>query len=42
MSINENALAFNIDPMGAPGMQWAEQRQGPIRPRLGWVIEEVV
>ena len=40
--MDENALAFNIDPMGAPGMQWAEPRQGPIRPRLGWVIEEVV
>jgi len=39
--MDENALAFNIDPMGAPGMQWAEQRQGPLRPRLGWVIEEV-
>jgi len=39
--MDENALAFNIDPMGAPGMQWAEPRQGPIRPRLGWVIEEV-
>jgi lipopolysaccharide transport system ATP-binding protein len=39
--MDENALAFNIDPMGAPGMQWAEQRQGPIRPRLGWVIGEV-
>lgn len=37
--MDENALAFNIDPMGAPGMQWAEQRQGPVRPRLGWVIE---
>jgi lipopolysaccharide transport system ATP-binding protein len=39
--MDENALAFNIDPMGAPGMQWAEPRQGPIRPRLGWVIETV-
>ncbi len=39
--MDENALAFNIDPMGAPGMQWAEPRQGPIRPRLGWVIDEV-
>jgi lipopolysaccharide transport system ATP-binding protein len=37
--MDENALAFNIDPMGAPGMQWAEQRQGPVRPRLNWVIE---
>jgi lipopolysaccharide transport system ATP-binding protein len=39
--MDENALAFNIDPMGAPGMQWAEQRQGPLRPRLNWVIENV-
>ncbi|MGC1375330.1 MAG: ABC transporter ATP-binding protein [Anaerolineales bacterium] len=39
--MDENALAFNIDPMGAPGMQWAEPRQGPIRPRLGWAIEAV-
>jgi lipopolysaccharide transport system ATP-binding protein len=39
--IDENALALNIDPMGAPGIQWAEQRQGPIRPRLDWVIENV-
>jgi lipopolysaccharide transport system ATP-binding protein len=39
--MDENALAFNIDPMGAPGMQWAEPRQGPLRPRLGWVIEDV-
>lgn len=38
--MDENALAFNIDPMGAPGMQWAEQRQGPLRPRLKWVIEQ--
>jgi len=37
--MDENALAFNLDPMGAPGMQWAEQRQGPLRPRLEWVIE---
>jgi lipopolysaccharide transport system ATP-binding protein len=39
--MDENALAFNVDPMGAPGMQWAEQRQGPLRPRLDWVIENV-
>jgi lipopolysaccharide transport system ATP-binding protein len=38
--MDENALAFNIDPMGAPGMQWAEQRQGPLRPRLDWTIEQ--
>jgi lipopolysaccharide transport system ATP-binding protein len=39
--MDENALAFTIDPMGAPGMQWAEQRQGPVRPRLAWVIENI-
>ena len=39
--MDENALAFNIDPIGAPGIQWAEQRQGPIRPRLDWVIESI-
>ncbi len=39
--MDENALAFNIDPAGAPGMQWAEPRQGPLRPRLEWVIEKV-
>ncbi len=39
--MDENALAFNVDPMGAPGMQWAEQRQGPVRPRLDWTIESV-
>ena len=39
--MDENALAFNIDPIGAPGIQWAEQRQGPVRPRLDWVIEPI-
>jgi lipopolysaccharide transport system ATP-binding protein len=39
--MDENALAFTVDPMGAPGMQWAEPRQGPLRPRLDWVIEDV-
>ncbi|MCX6079877.1 MAG: ABC transporter ATP-binding protein [Chloroflexi bacterium] len=39
--MDENALAFNVDPMGAPGMQWAEQRQGPLRPRLDWTIENL-
>ena len=38
--MDENALAFTIDPMGAPGMQWNEQRQGPVRPRLDWSIEQ--
>lgn len=39
--MDENALAFNVDPMGAPGMQWAEQRQGPLRPRLNWTIQSI-
>lgn len=38
---DERALAFNVDAMGAPGMQWPEPRQGPIRPQLDWVIEKV-
>jgi lipopolysaccharide transport system ATP-binding protein len=39
--MDENALGFTIDPSAAPGMQWAEQRQGPLRPRFDWVIENV-
>jgi len=39
--MDENALAFTVDPVGAPGIQWSEPRQGPLRPRLDWVIEEV-
>ena len=38
---DERALAFNVDTMGAPGMQWTESRQGPVRPDLGWQIEEI-
>lgn len=37
--MDENALSFSVDPSAAPGMQWAEQRQGPLRPRLGWTID---
>jgi len=37
--MDENALSFSVDPSAAPGMQWAEQRQGPLRPRLKWTIE---
>lgn len=36
----ERALAFNVDAMGAPGMQWPEPRQGPVRPMLEWQIEQ--
>ena len=38
---DEQALAFNVDISGAPGTQWGEPRQGPIRPRLDWNIEKV-
>lgn len=38
---DEQALSFNVDISGAPGTQWAEPRQGPIRPRLNWKIEKV-
>lgn len=36
---DEYALAFSVDPSGAPGMQWPEPRLGPLRPRLVWQIE---
>jgi len=36
----ERALEFNVDPSGAPGMQWSEPRPGVIRPRLAWTIEK--
>ena len=39
--MDENALSFNVDISGAPGMQWAELRQGPVRPRLNWKIEKI-
>ncbi|HUF39640.1 MAG TPA: Wzt carbohydrate-binding domain-containing protein, partial [Anaerolineales bacterium] len=35
---DERALGFNVDPTGAPGMQWQEQRLGMVRPRLEWEI----
>ncbi|MCX6055485.1 MAG: ABC transporter ATP-binding protein [Chloroflexi bacterium] len=34
-----NAVVFNVNPTGAPGMHWAEARQGVTRPRLEWSIE---
>jgi lipopolysaccharide transport system ATP-binding protein len=37
----ERALAFMVDAMSAPGMQWPEPRQGPVRPQLDWTIEQV-
>jgi lipopolysaccharide transport system ATP-binding protein len=39
--MDENALSFNVDISGAPGTQWPELRQGPIRPRLYWQIEKL-
>lgn len=38
---DERALAFNVDPTGAPGMHWPEQRLGMVRLRLDWQIEEI-
>ena len=38
---DEQALTFNVDAAGAPGMQWLEPRVGPVRPRLEWKIEVV-
>jgi len=35
-----NAVVFNVNASGAPGMHWAETRQGVTRPRLDWQIEE--
>jgi lipopolysaccharide transport system ATP-binding protein len=37
---DERAINFNVNTTGAPGMQWVEIRQGPMRPRLDWTIEE--
>jgi len=39
--MDENAISFNVDISGAPGTQWPEIRQGPIRPRLNWKIEKI-
>ncbi len=36
---DEQALAFNVDASGAPGMQWPEPRLGPVRPALNWEIK---
>jgi lipopolysaccharide transport system ATP-binding protein len=37
---DEQALTFTVDVSGAPGMQWAENRLGPVRPSLEWSIEQ--
>ncbi len=39
--MDENAISFNVDIAGAPGTQWPELRQGPVRPRLNWKIEKI-
>ena len=36
---DEQALTFNVDAVGAPGMHWPEPRLGPVRPRFDWEIE---
>ena len=36
---DDQALLFNVDPAGAPGMQWVETRLGTVRPALKWKIE---
>ncbi|MEW6092446.1 MAG: ABC transporter ATP-binding protein [Chloroflexota bacterium] len=38
--MDEQALNFNVDISGAPGMQWSETRPGILRPRLEWKIEK--
>ena len=38
---DEHALSFNVDATGSPGVQWAEPRLGPLRPRLDWQIREI-
>lgn len=38
---DEQALDFNVDGAGAPGMQWPEPRPGVVRPRMRWTIEAV-
>ena len=36
--MDEQALTFNVDTSGAPGMQRSEPRPGILRPRLEWKI----
>jgi len=38
---DDQALSFNVDATGAPGMHWPEPRLGPVRPRLEWKIEAI-
>lgn len=39
--MEEQALNFNVDTSGAPGMQWSEARPGVLRPRFEWEIEQL-
>ncbi|MFV1858017.1 MAG: ABC transporter ATP-binding protein [Anaerolineales bacterium] len=39
---DEFSLSFAADGTGAPGSQWPEPRQGPVRPALEWEILEAV
>ncbi|MBN2386570.1 MAG: ABC transporter ATP-binding protein [Anaerolineales bacterium] len=38
---DEQAIEFNVDASGAPGMQWHEPHPGVIRPRLEWSIDQI-
>lgn len=38
---DEQALAFTVDAMGAPGKHWPEPRVGPVRPVIDWKIERI-
>lgn len=38
---DEQAVTFNVDAAGAPGMQWPEPRLGAYRPRLLWEINKI-
>lgn len=38
---DDQALSFNVDATGAPGMHWPEPRLGFVRPLLDWNIEMV-
>ncbi len=35
---DEQALTFNVDGTGAPGMHWPEARLGAVRPQFAWQI----
>lgn len=37
---DDKALNFTVDATGTSGTQWPENRPGPIRPKLDWMIEK--